>query len=253
MTSQAAKEARFYVYAHIRRDSGRIFYIGKGCGRRAYAAYGRSEHWNRIVAKHGHVVKIIKSGLSEDEAFTIERDLIARRDDLCNATDGGEGVVGYAHTDEAKNAIRDALAGRKQPIELVERRAALLRGKKRSPEFSAWLSGLHKGRKHTDETKERMRIAQTGRKQSAEAIEKTAAAHRGAKRSNESRQRMADSQAKKMVLCVETGKVFDSITHAAVWLKDNGYPKATKTGVWFSASGKRKRSYGYQWEYYGAA
>ena len=37
----------FYVYQHRKADSGEIFYIGKGMGRRAYDSFHRSKNKER--------------------------------------------------------------------------------------------------------------------------------------------------------------------------------------------------------------
>ena len=84
----------FYVYGYLRED-GTPYYIGKGCGSRATKCYGRTVHppedKNRIV--------FYKENLSEDEAFDLEKQLIAeygRKNNntgiLHNKTSGGEGL-----------------------------------------------------------------------------------------------------------------------------------------------------------------
>lgn len=243
-------EKRFYVYAHRRLDTGSIFYIGKGSGRRAHYRHGRNPLWTRIANKHGYEVEIIADGLTEPEAFAIEREAIGASDGLCNFTDGGEGISGYAHTEETKRRLSLAHSGRKQDPQVVEARTEKLRGKKRSPEFSEWLSRLHAGSKRTPEVRAKMSADRMGRKLSPEAIAKTAAWHTGRKRSDESRRRMADAQAKKPVLCVCTGVVFPSISAAAEWLRQNGRDKATKAGIWHCLTGRQRKSYGYEWTYH---
>lgn len=90
----------YYVYAH-RKDSGEVFYIGKGKGRRAWDRYGRNAMWRNVVDKHGITVEIVKSNLDEKSAFDLEIKLIkeyGRRNlnqgTLVNLTDGGEGPAG---------------------------------------------------------------------------------------------------------------------------------------------------------------
>ena len=91
-------ENRFYVYEHIRLDTMKPFYVGKGCGYRAYAKRGRNVYWRRVVDKHGYIVKKIAENLDEDLAFLTEVERIdqLRRIgiELVNMTDGGEGVSG---------------------------------------------------------------------------------------------------------------------------------------------------------------
>ena len=99
---------RYYVYVHCREDDGGPFYVGKGSGRRAWVPQGRSAWWNRIVAKHGLVVKIHRHFQDESEAFASEIETIAILRDLgyqlCNLTIGGEGMSGFKFSEEANLA-----------------------------------------------------------------------------------------------------------------------------------------------------
>ena len=120
------EDKSFYVYEHIRLDNFTPFYIGKGKGDRAYVSK-RNEHHDRIADKYGYVVVIIKYGLTEEEAFELERDIIEdlvfnegygidikdfkynKKDSyLTNATWGGEGASGrtYMPTKETVEKIK---------------------------------------------------------------------------------------------------------------------------------------------------
>lgn len=86
----------FYVYAH-RKINGEIFYIGKGCGKRAWDTEGRSRYWENTVNLTNYHVEILISGLQEWYAIELEKDLIAyhgRKDLgyglLVNQVDGGD-------------------------------------------------------------------------------------------------------------------------------------------------------------------
>ena len=96
----------FYVYAHYRKSDGRIFYIGKGSGRRSHNPGGRSLYWRRVVAKHGRTVRILKRNMPEQCALSLERALIAThgREKLCNLSDGGDGVSGATPENRAAKA-----------------------------------------------------------------------------------------------------------------------------------------------------
>lgn len=90
------------VYQHIRLDTNNIFYIGIGKSEeRAFAPWGRSSFWNKIVAKSKYKVEILHKNISIQEASEIERNLIkfyGRKKlglgELVNITEGGEGVRG---------------------------------------------------------------------------------------------------------------------------------------------------------------
>lgn len=240
----------FYVYLHKRNDTGEVFYVGKGKGRRAYVSHGRSSLWTHIAKKHGFTVEIVQSELTEAEAFAGEVEVIKRHAGLCNFTDGGEGISGYRHTEETRKVISSAHSGKKQDPIVVEARTIKLRGKKRSPEFSERMVAILTGRTASPATRVKMSLAHTGQARSAEAVAKAAEWHRGQKRGEESRARMSEAQPKRAVICLCTGEVHRSIEDAAKWLRSNGFEKATKTGVWFSASGRREKSYGYRWAYH---
>lgn len=99
----------FYTYCHVRNDTNKVFYVGKGNADRAYSCADRNSHWKRIVAKHGHAVYIAAHWPTEAEAFEHEKFLILCFRDmgytLANHTDGGEGASGYKQLPAAKQKI----------------------------------------------------------------------------------------------------------------------------------------------------
>lgn len=71
-----ANPRQWYVYAH-KDDTGSIFYVGKGTGRRAWSDSGRArhEHWYWYVEKHlrgKYSVQILVDDLDEDKALLYE-------------------------------------------------------------------------------------------------------------------------------------------------------------------------------------
>ena len=105
-------EFRYYLYRHIRIDSGLPFYIGIGTKpkkfntyteeyRRAYKQCDRKKFWKNVVSKAGFKVEIMiesndYESIKESEKSFIQ--LYGRKDinqgELVNHTDGGEGAHG---------------------------------------------------------------------------------------------------------------------------------------------------------------
>jgi len=70
------KMNNYYVYLHRQKDTGIVFYIGKGTRRRAWVKSRRSLQWNNIINQHDYVVEILRDNLSETEALSFEKYLI---------------------------------------------------------------------------------------------------------------------------------------------------------------------------------
>lgn len=226
----------FYVYEHWRSDTGECFYVGKGCRGRAYVTKGRSLHHQNIMKRLVRLglklrVRILKRDLTEDQAFDLEIERIAfwrkKNVRLVNLSNGGEGQLGYHHTDRTKRILSQMFTGRTHTDEARERirlsklgkprpdlvgkavseatrkkLSAALKGKKVSIErierfretlVARGLKGTFQGRSHSVETRERMRLAQLGKPKSEEHKAAMKAAHTrpmlGKKRSAETKRR----------------------------------------------------------------
>jgi hypothetical protein len=165
-----ASSGTYYVYEHWRLDRDECFYVGKGQGKRAFSMKNRNKHHQAIVAKLGRMgssfeVRMVAVGLSEKEAFDLEKTRIAFwravKVDLTNLTNGGEGISGYHHTAETRKNLS---------------------------EFNKGMPAAFKGRKHSEETKKILSDKAKVRgapKLTKEQQEKVAAWHRGRKRSVE--------------------------------------------------------------------
>lgn len=115
------------VYRHRRLDTNEVFYIGIGKStKRAYTKDSRNAHWHNVVNKCGYEVDIIIEGISEEKAKELEKSLIflyGRKDlnlgELVNKTSGGDGILEYSHTDEARRKISEAGIGRENETQAV--------------------------------------------------------------------------------------------------------------------------------------
>jgi len=93
-----------YVYRHTKAGTSEVFYIGIGTSPdffRAKTKHGRNRWWKHIVEKHGFDYEILSCKITKEEAGDLEKILISyyKRMDccggqLCNLTDGGEGLAG---------------------------------------------------------------------------------------------------------------------------------------------------------------
>lgn len=168
-----------YVYAHIREDINKPFYIGIGKTsnyKRAFDIKKRNNIWKKVFNKTKSKANIIYTNLTWAEACEIEINLInylGRIDKgtgvLTNLTDGGEGAYGVIFTKERCDKISKALTGVKLSPERVEKCK-----QRRHTEYSKNKIRIEKtGLKASESTKAKMRISNLkGIKASAEKISK---------------------------------------------------------------------------------
>ena len=134
----------FYIYAYL-RDDGTPYYIGKGKGIRAWKQHsikGKGAHTPTDNSR----IFICETNLTELGAFALERRYIrwwGRKDlgtgVLQNMSDGGQGTSGVKKTvsEETKQKIGLANAGRCQSIATRQKRSQSLAGRKPSEESNA--------------------------------------------------------------------------------------------------------------------
>lgn len=110
----------YYTYTHATPD-GKVFYVGKGKGPRAYATSGRPIAWKEMVAQHdGISIKIVARFETEAEALAHEEKLIKHYLDsglaLVNLAMGGKGPRGYCQSEELRAHKRRLMTGYKYKI-----------------------------------------------------------------------------------------------------------------------------------------
>lgn len=185
----------YYVYSYLREDFS-PYYIGKGCKDRAYAY---SNH--RINApKDRSRVHIIKSNLTEEEAYEVEKLYIlmfGRKDletgILRNLSDGGEGPTGYKTTPEQRKKISLSRMGKKHPLygvspseETREKQRQALKGKyvkEKNPMY---------GKTHTEEARKRISERHKGVPKSEEHRKKIGEANKRRVVSEETKQKLRE-------------------------------------------------------------
>jgi hypothetical protein len=170
---------KFYTYAYLRED-GRPYYIGKGCGRRAYEKHGR-----KVKTPSKDRILMLKRNLTEAEAFRHEVYMISvlgreiNGGILLNFTDGGEGATGNKHTPETRQKMSKSRKGRKQSKEWVENRVKAVTGRKRKP--------------HTEEHKQKISQALKGKSPSPEHRANLSKSQKGRVLTPEHRQKLSEA------------------------------------------------------------
>jgi hypothetical protein len=143
---------RFYVYLFLRsKDSTHgkkysPYYVGKGSDNRCYGKSGRPAKRPKDIS----YIVTVQEGLTEEEAFSLERYCIAMYGRLNigtgilhNRTDGGEGRSGYVVSEETRRRM-----SHKGPANALWGRTGEL-----SPRWGA---------SHTEETKKKLSEAKKG-------------------------------------------------------------------------------------------
>jgi len=141
-------------------------------------------HLYNSINKHGcknFKIDSIDFAFSRQEVFKKEKywikELNTKNPSGYNLTNGGDGIVGYKHTQETKDKIAEARKGKRATQKTKDKIRKKAIGRKASKETIKKLSESHKGYK-----------------QSQEHIDKIAKANTGKKRTQEQRNRMSLAQ-----------------------------------------------------------
>jgi hypothetical protein len=250
--------AYVYIYFDPRKTPPEPIYVGKGNNERLYDHLFNSS--NNILSSK--ISKIKELGLepiiekyiddiNEDEAYEIEKQLIKKigkivdnNGTLCNYCNGGKGGrLGFKHSKKTIELFSEQRKGKKQTKnqylvncnrvvteETKERIRNKLKNRKRSPESIEKGRLKNIGKKRSDETKKMFSEQRKGKKQSLEHIMKAKIARK-------------KSFIRKKIKCIETDKVYDSVTDASI---DLGLRESSITSV---ANGNRKQHKGFHFIY----
>ena len=153
-----------YVYKHLRKDTGEVFYVGIGSDSdysRAYTTHKRNKFWKRVVKKYDYDVIIVEDDKTWDEVVELEKYWISfygRRNlnegPLVNLTDGGEGCYGRLVSEETKKKIGEKSKLKVYTDEYREKLSNAFRGEKN-----------HRyGKRPSKETRRKISEAQIGEK-----------------------------------------------------------------------------------------
>lgn len=105
-------------------DTGEVFYVGKGTGRRKGVISNRNRYFKRYYEKHNCSVRLVEDEIENEEyAYELEAELIclykSNGECFANITDGWEnppvyfgeqnGMYGKHHTEETKKKISEEI------------------------------------------------------------------------------------------------------------------------------------------------
>ena len=216
---------RYYVYEHLKATDGSVFYVGKGCGRRAWS-HNRTAHWKRVVAKHGLTVRIVKENLPESCALTIERMVIAKHgiENLVNICEFGNSH-GYYLAKPVYSSEGELFKSMQLAAEAMQRQ-----GYEKATSSKIGLCAASGGVRQS-----------YGRLWSTKAFPDPP--------SVKGRDAVIESWRKKVYSSL--GERFDSVADAVRWLKANGYPNAQAMNICSRARIVSGTIYGRCWSYDG--
>lgn len=140
------------------------------------AKHGRAHILHNAIRKYGREafsLVVLNTCLDNRALCSVEKFWIKERNTMLpngyNMTEGGEGALGYKHTDEAKVKMVKAFTGRVASKETRELLSRMRKGKKqlgkKMPEgFGEKISKILKGRVFTPEWKARISASKRGKK-----------------------------------------------------------------------------------------
>ncbi len=160
----------FYVYELIDSNTNKVFYVGKGTGQRIYV-----HRWISLLKKHpnkhlqnkilqilnanNHIIykKIFESNI-ESDIFLKEKEFIKfyGRQNLCNLTDGGDGVSGYHHSNKTKKLLAEKNNIRWADPKQRKRMSILTKRRMKNPIEREKISKKLMNRKLSFETRKKM-------------------------------------------------------------------------------------------------
>lgn len=106
------KQRIYYVYEWFKKETGDVFYVGKGKGNRYKSLANRNPYFMNVYNKYETDVRVVKDNMTEKESLEFEYELIKKyRDEhgegyLTNLTSGMDGYIGFTRTELSKEKIR---------------------------------------------------------------------------------------------------------------------------------------------------
>lgn len=146
------EEIKYYVYVHTNKINGKK-YVGVTSKKPEARwqngnGYLKNKYFTRAIKKYGwnegFTHEVVAEGLSVEDAYQMERDLIAKYDCInpngYNATSGGE--IGKEYSEETRKKISEA---NKNPSEETRKKMSESAKARCTEEWKEKMSALHKG------------------------------------------------------------------------------------------------------------
>ena len=187
---------KYYVY-QLKTSDNEIIYIGKGSGDRMNKHMEISRHRKNSKSRlknpklYNKINSVIKSGgyitpevlfESDNEQECLDKEVLLIKEiglgNLCNLTEGGEGISGFKLSEETRRKMSEAKKGKKRVFSKEHReklskantgKEGYWKGKNLSKETKDKMSEAKKGKTFTDEHKNNLSTSLTGREVSEEA------------------------------------------------------------------------------------
>ena len=172
----------YYVYEWYNKENGEVFYVGKGHGPRyrETAKSKRTKYFRDYLHKHDCDVRFVKTDLGEEEAYDLEKEVIAKYREKgqcrCNFADGGGSpaahmsgelnpMYGKTHTPEVREILRQVNSGGRQAGANNPQYGVKLRDRMSTEQYKHWVEAhriAYQGAGNPKARKVNMRFADTG-------------------------------------------------------------------------------------------
>lgn len=171
-------DKKYYLYCHTNKINSKK-YFGITCQnpkKRWKNGYGyKTKYFYNAIQKYGwdnFEHEILFEGLTFEEAKQLEIKYIAEYhtciyDEKChgyNATFGGDGCVGYKHSEETKEKFKNRIMSDEVKRKISQSVSKANKGKVVSEETKKKISETEKGKKVSKETRQKISDSQKGRK-----------------------------------------------------------------------------------------
>lgn len=154
---------KYYVYEHSL--DGRIFYVGHGCGNRAWNVKSRSNRYkNYIKERYDDIeVTIVQDNLTKEQAMGLEVEHQIKRQDegyniigLLGTHSWNEGIK---MSDDFKQKVSKGTKKAMNTPEMKAKMSSIRKGKQLSEAHKAAISDALRGQVHSEEAKRNMSIS----------------------------------------------------------------------------------------------